>query len=137
MTPSEVIGLALTRSIRPEHIKESDIALARARYVDAYLSGTINENSAYYTNYVKPVIAYGVIVDIWPAISVEVTDRGVQQMLAQGATQNKDSADSALQNYSIKLSRLIDLMQRNAPSGVVPVGEYSKDINIANPVNVL
>jgi hypothetical protein len=131
MTAAEVISLALTRTIREGQIKASDINLARAKYVNAYLTGTIDEQSAFYTNYVKPVIAYGVIVDIWDRISVEFTDRGVQQMVAQGATRSQDASDRGLYNHSVKLNELIGLMQANVPAGITAVGVYDEKIMIA------
>lgn len=131
MTPAEVISLALTRTIRDGQIKDSDISLARDKYVSVYLSGVIDEQSAFYINYVKPVIAYGVIVDIWNRISVEVTDRGVHQMLAQGATHLQDASDRALRSYSMKLNELITLMQANVPTGITAVGVYDEKIMIA------
>jgi hypothetical protein len=131
MTAAEVISLALTRTIREGQIKASDISLARAKYVNTYLTGTIDETSTFYANYVKPVIAYGVIVDIWDRISVEVTDRGVQQMLAQGATRSQDASDRGLYNHSVKLNELIGLMQTNAPAGITAVGVYDEKIMIA------
>lgn len=137
MTPSEVISTALVRALRPEHIKQSDIDLAKARYVDAYISGNYLQNTTYYSNYVKPVIAYGVIVDLWPSIAVEVSDRGVQQLVAQGATQNEAAADKAWLQYSRKLMLLIDLMQRNVPQGVTAAGIYSDDVLIATATEQL
>lgn len=137
MTPSEVISTALVRALRPEHIKQSDIDIAKARYVDAYISGNYLQNTTYYSNYVKPVIAYGVIVDLWPSIAVEVSDRGVQQLVAQGATQNEAAADKAWLQYSRKLMLLIDLMQRNVPQGVTAAGIYSDDVLIATATEQL
>jgi hypothetical protein len=137
MTPSEVISIALVRALRPEHVKQSDIDLAKARYVDAYISGNYLQNTTYYSNYVKPVIAYGVIVDLWPSIAVEVSDRGVQQLVAQGATQNEAAADKAWLQYSRKLMRLMDLMQRNVPAGVTAAGVYSDDVLIATATEQL
>jgi hypothetical protein len=123
--------------LRPEHVKQSDIDLAKARYVDAYISGNYLQNTTYYSNYVKPVIAYGVIVDLWPSIAVEVSDRGVQQLVAQGATQNEAAADKAWLQYSRKLMRLMDLMQRNVPAGVTAAGVYSDDVLIATATEQL
>jgi hypothetical protein len=137
MTPSEIIELALVRTMRPEHIKQADIDAAKARYVEAYISGNYQGATTYYNNYVKPVIAYGVIVDIWPAISVEVSDRGVQQLVNQGATRNDEAANAAWLHYSRKLARAIDLMQRQAPSGITAKGIYSEDILIATAAETL
>jgi len=123
MTASEVIELALTRTINAGNIKQSDIDLSYDSYVVKYLSGTIDPSDTFYTNYVKPVIAHGVIVDIWDRIAIEVTDRGQQLLTAQGVQQNETARVEALKSYSIKLNKLINLMLDNVPTGVTVIGE--------------
>ena len=102
MTPAEVITYALTRSITTDNIKQSDIDVAAAMYADGY-----EETDDYYKN----VVAYGVIVNIWERINTEITDRGVVQMMSQGA-QNPSWEDKqkSKQEYVRTLEQYIALM---------------------------
>ena len=102
MTPAEVITYALTRDLSTDNIKQGDIDVAAAMYADGYV-----ETDDYYKN----VVAYGVIVNIWERINTEITDRGVVQMMSQGA-QNPSWEDKqkAKQEYVRTLEQYIALM---------------------------
>ena len=93
--PSEVIEIALSRNISEELIRDRDIEAAQIDYLKKYVGADLydlvvaNADSDYddfITDYVKPVLAYGVIYNIFDRISAEVSDRGVVQMLSEGAT---------------------------------------------------
>jgi hypothetical protein len=83
MTSTEVIQLAFTRNLSVDHITQADIDLSKYKYVDGYVTG-YDETSDFYEVYCKPVIAYGVAVDIFYRIASEVTDRGVVSFTQQG-----------------------------------------------------
>ena len=102
MTPAEVITYALTRDLSTDNIKQSDIDVAAAMYAEGY-----EETDDYYKN----VVAYGVIVNIWERINSEITDRGVVQMMSQGA-QNPSWEDKqkSKQEYVRTLEQYIALM---------------------------
>jgi len=102
MTPSEVITYALTRDLSTDNIKQSDIDVAAAMYAEGY-----EETDDYYKN----VVAYGVIVNIWERINTEITNRGVVQMMSQGAqNQSWEDKQKSKQEYVRTLEQYIALM---------------------------
>jgi hypothetical protein len=71
-------------------------------YADGY-----EETDDYYKN----VVAYGVIVNIWERINTEITDRGVVQMISQGAqNQSWEDKQKSKQEYVRTLEQYIALM---------------------------
>jgi protein-tyrosine-phosphatase len=106
MTSAEVVNRAFTRNIDEKHFQESDIVLAKLRYVDAYADG-LTESDAY----VKDVIAYGVAVDCWERVASEITDRGMVQATLQGGfALQQERSQELKQEYRDKLNALIKLM---------------------------
>ena len=102
MTPAEVITYALTRDLSTDNIKQGDIDVAAAMYAEGYV-----ETDDYYKN----VVAYGVIVNIWERINTEITDRGVVEMLSQGASNpGLETKQKAKQEYVRTLEQYIALM---------------------------
>ena len=115
-TAAEVVSLAFTRNVSELHFKTSDITLAQYKYVDGYIEG-YSETSTFFTTYCKPVIAYGCAVDCWERIASEVTDRGIVDMVTQGATRIDPNNKAALKSeYSKTLSKLIEIMVIEAES---------------------
>jgi len=95
-------------------------------YVDAYLDD-ITFESAIYDAYVKPVIAYGVLCNIFNRVSVEITDRGVVSMTSQGAQGVTDEQKLNTQlELKAHLNQLIKAMIVAAEESIVyefePVG---------------
>jgi hypothetical protein len=132
MTAAEIIALTLTRNVSEEHILPSDITIATKRYVDAYITGYSTE-SAYFTAYCEPVIAHGVIVDIWERLSAEITDRGMVKMLSQGAANTSIEEKQHLRNeMQSKLNDLIELMCDNVPTGVTLTDEADELSNFGS-----
>jgi hypothetical protein len=95
ITPSEIRDLALTRNISQEHFTATDIEAAQWHYIRGYLGTDLYAEivgatgSAYdtFTNdYIKPVLAFAVVVNTFERFTSEVSDRGVVQMLSEGAT---------------------------------------------------
>jgi hypothetical protein len=119
MTAAEVKSLAFTRNISEEHIKATDITLARARYVTAYITGTIDETGTFYTDYVKPVIAFGVAVDIFDRLASNITDRGIVMAQTQGmAIMDREGKAMLKDEYRRTLNSLIRLMLDNLATGL-------------------
>ena len=115
ITKSEIVTLAFTRNVSTDHILEADITTAESEYVTAYITDTLDVNGAFYEDYVKPVIAFGVAFDTLERIATEITDRGVVAMLNTGATVVSDRSMDALRNhYSKQLHKLIELMYLKA-----------------------
>jgi len=110
ITKSEVVSLALTRNLSTDHILQTDIEIAKDMYVDAYLDDITYESTIYDT-YVKPVIAFGVIVNIFFRVASEITDRGVVAMVSEGANGlDQESKLSLLGEIKMTLSKLIERM---------------------------
>jgi len=110
ITKSEVVSLALTRNLSTDHILQTDIEIAKDMYVDAYLDD-ITYESTIYDDYVKPVIAFGVIVNIFFRVASEITDRGVVAMVSEGANGlDQESKLSLLGEIKMTLSKLIERM---------------------------
>lgn len=95
ISPDEVINIALSRNISDEHIREADIEVAEWEYVRSYIgedlydlvkANTANVYDDFIEDYVKPVLAYGVVFNIFERLVAEISDRGVVQMLSEGAT---------------------------------------------------
>ena len=114
MTAAEVISLAFTRNLDVNHIKDSDITVAKQRYVDAYISG-YDVESDFYANYCKPVIAYGVAVDIFQRIASEVTDKGITVFDTTGARSLSGEQLQAVKNeFATQRNYLIQSMVAEA-----------------------
>jgi hypothetical protein len=110
MTAAEVISLAFTRNLDVNHIKDSDITIAKQRYVDAYISG-YDVESDFYENYCKPVIAYGVAVDVFNRIATEVTDKGITIFDTTGARSLSGEQLQTVKNeYATQRNYLIQSM---------------------------
>lgn len=110
ITKSDIINLAFTRNISTEHITDADVAVAVSMYVDAYVDD-VTDASSIYDDYVKPVIAYGVAVNIFDRVASEITDRGVVQMVTDGATVISDTSKAAMKReYVMTLNQLIKKM---------------------------
>ena len=110
ITKAEIVTLAFTRNVSTDHITDADVSVATAMYVDAYVDD-VTSSSTIYDDYVKPVIAYGVAVNIFDRIASEITDRGVVQMVTDGATVIGADAKAAMKKeYTMTLNQLIKKM---------------------------
>jgi hypothetical protein len=110
MTAAEVIALAFTRNLDVNHIKESDIDIAKQRYVDPYISGYTVDN-AWYVDFCYPVIAYGVATDIFHRIASEVTDKGITVFDTTGARSLSGEQLQTVKNeYATQRNQLIARM---------------------------
>jgi len=120
ITPALVISTASPRNIDISQIKTVDITIAENDYIKASLgndlyavvvAGSATTYAAFISTYVVPVLAFGVLTDIWHRLRVEITDRGINQMTGEGiTTPQNDVANAALREYRQKLSSCLDAM---------------------------
>lgn len=124
MTANEIIAIAFTRNISEQHIKPADIAIATRQYVDSYITG-YDITTEFYTDFIKPVIAYGVACNIFNRLSAEITDRGVVQMISQGATiMNAESKRLTLMEYELTRDYLIEMMCEQSDAVLIEDNEF-------------
>jgi hypothetical protein len=129
ITKSEIIETALTRNISEDHILDTDISTAVAKYVTPYVTSPIDVDGSFYDNYVKKVISFGVIVDIWNRIAFEITDRGIVQMQMQGAGAINEQNKTLLKaEYSNTLNTLIEIMVAAAVDAGLDVVKYDNNL---------
>lgn len=90
VTISEVISLLGGRGLHESQLNDIDIRAAQRKYclqalgADLY-ADVVAAPSSYttlLTDYLKPIISYGVLKETLPRLAVEVSDRGVFQVLA-------------------------------------------------------
>ncbi len=120
ITAAVVISTASVRNIDAGMILPIDIAAAERDYIekplgsDLYDAIVLNSGGTYTTfisTYVVPVMALGVISNIWNRLRVEITDRGINQLTGEGiTTPQNEAADMALFEYRQRLGTYIGLM---------------------------
>lgn len=114
MTPAEVIEIAFSRNIDVSLISQTDIILAKQKYVDGYISG-YDVESEFYDDYCKPVIAYGCGVDCFNRIAAAITDKGIQTFSVEGAViVNNDQKKLTRLEYAQQRNHLIERMTKAA-----------------------
>ena len=124
ITASEITYRALSRNISDDHIRDADILKAEWDYIRAYVgsdlydlvkANALSVYDAFIAEYVKPVLAYGVVFNIFERITSEISDRGVVQMLSEGATvMDAESRNRAkqeiLESLVMHLERMVDYL---------------------------
>lgn len=126
MTAAEVINIAFTRNLNTGHISTTDIAIAKRNYVDKYILG-YDEGDDFYTDFVKPVIAFGVATDVFNRIATEITDRGVVRMTPEGAqVVGSDEMSKTLREFEKQRDSLIEMMCDEADTVDVDAYVYSQ-----------
>ena len=114
MTAAQIISLAYTRNLDVKHIKQADIDVATRNYVAKYIIPT-SATSSFYVSYVYPVIAFGVACDVFHRIATEITDRGVVEMLSDGArVMDSEGKRRTLGEYEATRDNLIEIMVEKA-----------------------
>jgi hypothetical protein len=128
MTAQEVISLAFTRNLQVGHIKEADIQAARKRYVTSYIDDAAL-TATFEAAYVKPVIAFGVAVDIFDRLATEITDRGVVSFTSQGAAiVNREDKRATKREFARQRDTFIEMMTEAADDEGITV-HYPVDEN--------
>jgi hypothetical protein len=113
MTVTEIISTVFSRNVSEDHFTDSDILLAKQAYVDKYIQD-YDEDSVFYIDYCRPVIAYGVVVNTFHRFTSEITDRGLVEMISDGArTINPENKMAVLREFENTLHQKIDEMLGN------------------------
>jgi len=128
ITASEIITLVSTRNIDEGHILSTEIAVAENDYVKAAIGADLYAEvvddvvtyAAFIETYIHPVLAYGVLSNIWNRLGVEVTDRGVNSFTGEGITtpQVQDKANTLFeirQRLSSLQRSMIDYAETEYP----------------------
>ena len=119
ITPSEIRDLALTRNISQEHFTATDISAAEWHFVRGYIgedlyAEIVDDPDSYedfINDYIKPVLAFAVVVNTFERFTAEVSDRGVVQMLSEGATvMDADSRMRTKEEFMKILNILLEKM---------------------------
>lgn len=119
ITPREVADIALTRTVSVDHFTQSDIEAAEWHYVRGYLGkdlydaitgATGTDYDSFVKDYVKPVLAYGIVCNTFERFTAEVSDRGVVQMLSEGASVM--DADSKMRTKQEFLNILVTNLEK-------------------------
>ena len=124
----EIITIVSTRNIDTGHILPAEIAIAENDYIkkaigdDLYTAvvGDLVTYADFITDYIKPVLAYGVLSNIWNRLGVEITDRGINGFTGEGITtpQVQDKANTLFeirQRLSSLQRSMIDYAEEQYP----------------------
>lgn len=121
ITKDEVVNLVFNRNVDGNILKPSMVDLAQFKYLQKYLGDLYNDildsedddYNDFVEDYVKPVIAWAVLYENFDYISLNITDKGILQMVVEG-TANLIGRDSRY-DFKMELRRnlftLIQLMQ--------------------------
>jgi DNA-binding transcriptional regulator YhcF (GntR family) len=132
MTITEIINTVFSRNISEDHFLPSDIKMAKSQYVDSYISG-YDEDSIFYIDYCRPVVAYGVVVNTFHRLSSEISDRGIVEMVSDGSRlMDREGKAAILREYEMMLQELIDTMLTNATGANVLI--TNDDLAVNSPV---
>jgi len=125
---SEIITIVSTRNLDEGHILPAEIAIAENDYIkkaigdDLYTAvvGDLVTYADFITDYIKPVLAYGVLSNIWNRLGVEITDRGINGFTGEGITtpQVQDKANTLFeirQRLSSLQRSMIDYAEEQYP----------------------
>ena len=130
ITAATVISTALVRNIDSAQILPIDIVTAERDYIEKVLGSTLyaaivlNSGAVYtsfITDYITPVLALGVLSNIWNRLRFEITDRGINQFTGEGiTTPQNEAAEQALFEYRQRLGSyigaMIDYADENYPA---------------------
>jgi hypothetical protein len=105
ITAAEIITMVSARNIDAGQILPLEIQVAENDYIkaslgsdlyDAVVTNTGAAYDAFIDDYVQPVLAYGVLSNIWNRLGVEVTDRGINRFTGEGiqSAQAVDKSDT-------------------------------------------
>ena len=104
------------RNIDISFIKKEHFSVAESMYLFPYFVSPFEYKEDFFNLYVKPVIALGVIVNLFHTMSVEFSDRGLIEMISEGArTAVSDKQREVLSEYEQMLFNNIETMITKAP----------------------
>jgi hypothetical protein len=121
ITPAQIIAAISTRNIDTGHILPAEIAIAERDYISNSIGATLyaaivadpTTYTAFISDYITPVLAYGTLSNVWQRMGVEVTDRGVNRFTGDGIQSAQEVDKSATlfeirQRLSSALGAMID-----------------------------
>jgi hypothetical protein len=115
LSEQELYEFVFNRSISENLIKETQIIAAKTQWIDAYLPAQflldVAENNDFINTYIKPIWAWGVLYSNFNYISVNITDKGVIQMLVEG-TATVLGTDKLLNAKNEILQTVLTLLKR-------------------------
>lgn len=95
ITAEQILTIVSPRNLDAGNILPDEIAVAEHDYVrdaigqglyDAVVTNTDDAYDDFIEDYIHPVLAYGVLSNIWQRLGVEVTDRGINTFTGEGIT---------------------------------------------------
>ena len=95
ITAAQILTIVSSRNIDAGNILPAEIAISELDYVrdaigqdlyDAVVTNTDDAYDDFIEDYIHPVLAYGVLSNIWQRLGVEVTDRGINTFTGEGIT---------------------------------------------------
>lgn len=119
ITAAEIITLTQPRNIDEGNIVALEITVAERDYVKKMIGTTLYDAvvgdavtyDTFIDDYIKPVLAYGVIGNIWHRLAVEVTDRGINGFTGEGInTPQLIDKENALFEIRQRLGSCIETM---------------------------
>jgi len=99
ITEAEVYNIAFNRNIESGLIKQSQIQIAKRNWIDSFIGSDFvkdieadtNTYETLITQYIKPVIAWGVLYNNLNYFLFSVTDKGLIQLLVEGTASILDN----------------------------------------------
>ena len=95
ITAAQILTIVSPRNLDAGNILPAEIAIAELDYIrdaigqdlyDAVVTNTDDAYDDFIEYYIHPVLAYGVLSNIWQRLGVEVTDRGINTFTGEGIT---------------------------------------------------
>lgn len=119
ITAEQILPIVSPRNLDAGNILPAEIAIAELDYVrdaigqdlyDAVVTNTDDAYDDFIEDYIHPVLAYGVLSNIWQRLGVEVTDRGINTFTGEGITtpQVQDK-----ENTLFEIRQRLSSLQRN------------------------
>lgn len=119
ITAAQILTIVSSRNLDAGNILPAEIAIAELDYVrdaigqdlyDAVVTNTDDAYDDFIEDYIHPVLAYGVLSNIWQRLGVEVTDRGINTFTGEGITtpQVQDK-----ENTLFEIRQRLSSLQRN------------------------
>lgn len=132
ITTAEIFEIALNRQVDSNLLKQSQIVATEQMYIydifnnefiDKVLADTGNTYNYLIENYIKPVIAWGIIYNNFEYLTMNITDKGILQMLIEGTAnlvgrESRLDAKNEIKNtLNIFINRLINYCDKQKKSG--------------------
>ncbi len=142
ISEADVYSIAFNRNVSTGLIKSTQIHVAEDMWVKSFISEdfynelTKEENlEDYYSfidNYIKPIIAWGVLYNNYDYLTQNVTDKGIIQMLVEGTATviDRNSRFDGKMEIKRTVYRLIKMMQEYGLNEKIKENALFKDFDI-------